>query len=584
MVKKNNKKIKDIFRNIKRSWRFVKKEKKRLFVCLFFSLLLCGMSVFVPFFSAKMLLTITDGLFGVLLGISLLVMILEMCKHLFHYLYNIIFGKYLLNVTLALQTEIAKETLKLEVSELDKKSSGVFIDRLNGDTRDIANIFTRLGDAIIDVITNVGVLVAILVVNKIMFLYFVTTLIILFTLENMKMKKAFAIEKERRKIAEKNTGLVGELVRGIRDIKSLNATENFLVSTNEKLEFALNKNYDMQKVNFNYSLFIGFISSIINFILIYLGIILIDNGSLTISSFLVIYLYKDRVQGLLRYITYVIELMKQFNLSCDRVFDIIDNEKFKKESFGDIHKKKLSGELEFRNVYFSYDGEKDVLKDISFKVDHHETVSFVGRSGSGKSTILSLLSGLYKINDNRGKIIIDGDNINLYDRDSIRNNIAVVTQSPYIFNMSIRDNLKIVDPNMSDKRMREVCEIACLSEYIETLPDKYDTLVGEGGLTLSGGQRQRLAIARALLKKTDVILLDEATSALDNETQEEIKKAINNMKGAYTIIIVAHRLSTIIDSDKIILIDKGKVIGEGSHNHLIKNNEIYRHLYEKENI
>jgi len=584
MVKKNNKKIKDIFRNIKRSWRFVKKEKKRLFVCLFFSLLLCGMSVFVPFFSAKMLLTITDGLFGVLLGISLLVMILEMCKHLFHYLYNIIFGKYLLNVTLALQTEIAKETLKLEVSELDKKSSGVFIDRLNGDTRDIANIFTRLGDAIIDVITNVGVLVAILVVNRIMFLYFVTTLIILFTLENMKMKKAFAIEKERRKIAEKNTGLVGELVRGIRDIKSLNATENFLVSTNEKLEFALNKNYDMQKVNFNYSLFIGFISSIINFILIYLGIILIDNGSLTISSFLVIYLYKDRVQGLLRYITYVIELMKQFNLSCDRVFDIIDNEKFKKESFGDIHKKKLSGELEFRNVYFSYDGEKDVLKDVSFKINHHETVSFVGRSGSGKSTILSLLSGLYKINDNRGKIIIDGDNINLYDRDSIRNNIAVVTQSPYIFNMSIRDNLKIVDPNMSDKRMREVCEIACLSEYIETLPDKYDTLVGEGGLTLSGGQRQRLAIARALLKKTDVILLDEATSALDNETQEEIKKAINNMKGSYTIIIVAHRLSTIIDSDKIILIDKGKVIGEGSHNYLIKNNEIYRNLYEKEDI
>ena len=150
--------------------------------------------------------------------------------------------------------------------------------------------------------------------------------------------------------------------------------------------------------------------------------------------------------------------------------------------------------------------------------------------------------------------------------------------------MSIRDNLKLVDPNLSEKKMKEVCEIACLNDFINTLPDKYDTLVGEGGLTLSGGQRQRLAIARALLKNTDVILLDEATSALDNETQGEIKKAINNMKGSYTIIIVAHRLSTVIDSDRIILVDKGKIVGEGSHKELMKNNSLYQNLYEKEDI
>lgn len=577
-------KVKDVFRNIKKSWFFVKKEKKRLFICLFFSLLLCFMSVLVPFFSAKMLLSITDGLFGTLLGISFFVFILETCRHLFHYVYNIVLGKYLLNVTLSLQTEIAKETLKLEVSELDKKSSGVFIDRLNFDTRDVANIFARLGDAIIDVMTNIGVLIAILLVDTIMFFYFLITLIILFILQNMKMKKAFDIEKERRKISEKNTGLIGELVRGIRDIKALNATDNFLDSTNQKLEFALNKNYEMQKVNHNYSLVINTISSLLNFIFIFLGVFLIENGSLTIASFLVIYLYKDRVQGLLRYVTYVIELMKQFNLSCDRMFDIIENNKFKKESFGNFHKNKLMGELEFKNVYFSYDGDKDVLKDISFSIKHHETVSFVGRSGSGKSTILSLISGLYKISDCRGSISVDGVDINNYDKDSIRNNIAIVTQNPYIFNMSIRDNLKIVDSNMSDKKMKEVCKLACLSDYIESLPDKYDTLVGEGGLTLSGGQRQRLAIARALLKNADVILLDEATSALDNETQEEIKKAIDNMKGDYTIVIVAHRLSTVIDSDKIILIDKGKIVGEGNHEQLMKNNKLYNSLYNKEEI
>ena len=584
MNKISFKKYKDIFRNIKKSWKYVKKEKKRLFICLFFSVLLCVMSVIAPMFSAKMLLSITDGLFNTLLAVALFVLFIEILKGVLHYAYNMIFGKYLLNITLALQSEIAKETLKLEVSELDKKSSGVFIDRLNIDTRDIANIFTRLGDAIIDVLTNIGVLFAILIVNRLMFLYFVITLVVLFILENLKMKKAFEIEKERRKISEKNTGLVGELVRGIRDIKALNATDSFLSATKLKLADALNKNYDMQKVNFSYSLGINVVSSVMNFIFIVLGVVLINGKTLTISSFLVIYLYKDRVQGLLRYIALVIELMKRFNLSCDRVFDIIENDKFKKEKFGTYSKKKLDGELEFKNVYFSYDNEKDVLKDISFSIKKYETISFVGKSGSGKSTILSLLSGLYKIEDDRGMVMVDGVNIKDYDRDSIRNNIAVVTQNPYIFNMSIRDNLKMVDPHLTDKKMKEVCEIASLDEFIETLPDKYDTLVGEGGLTLSGGQRQRLAIARALLKKSDIILLDEATSALDNETQNEIKKAINNMRGTYTIIIVAHRLSTVIDSDRIILIDKGKVVDEGSHNYLIKNNEVYKNLYEKESL
>lgn len=582
MMKINFSKYKDIFRNIKKSWRFVKEEKRRLFICLFFSLLMCGMSVLAPIFSAKMLLSITDGLYMTLLAVALFVLFLEILRGFLHYAYNMIFGKYLLNITLALQSEIAKETLKLEVSELDKKSSGVFIDRLNVDTRDIANIFTRLGDAIIDVLTNIGVLFAILIVSPVMFLYFVITLIILFILENLKMKKAFEIEKERRKVSEKNTGLVSELVRGIRDIKALNASDSFLSATKLKLADALNKNYDMQKVNFTYSLGINTTSSIINFIFIVLGIILINNNTLTISSFLVIYLYKDRVQGLLRYIALVLELMKRFNLSCDRVFDIIDNNKFKKEEFGSFSKKKLDGELSFRKVSFSYDGNKDVLKDVSFDINKNETISFVGKSGSGKSTILSLLSGLYKVEDGHGEVLIDDINIKEYDRDSIRNNISVVTQNPYIFNMSIRDNLKLVDPHLTDKKMKEVCEIASLNEFIGTLPDKYDTLVGEGGLTLSGGQRQRLAIARALLKKSNIILLDEATSALDNETQNEIKKAINNMKGSYTIIIVAHRLSTVIDSDRIILIDKGKVIDEGSHDHLIKSSDIYKNLYEKE--
>ena len=162
--------------------------------------------------------------------------------------------------------------------------------------------------------------------------------------------------------------------------------------------------------------------------------------------------------------------------------------------------------------------------------------------------------------------------------------MSIITQNPYIFNFSIKENLKLVKENMTDEEMIDVCKTACLHDFIMTLPDGYDTLVGEGGLTLSGGQRQRLAIARALLKKTEIILFDEATSALDNETQNEIQKAINNMKGEYTILIIAHRLSTVIDSDRIIMIEDGKVIDEGTHEKLLKSNEAYQKLYKKELI
>ena len=183
---------------------------------------------------------------------------------------------------------------------------------------------------------------------------------------------------------------------------------------------------------------------------------------------------------------------------------------------------------------------------------------------------------------NQGKITIDGVNINELDKDSIRGNITIISQNPYIFNMSIRDNLKLVKNNLSDEEMYNACKIACLDDFIQELPDGYDTIIGEGGVNLSGGQKQRLAIARALVQKTEIILFDEATSALDNETQEKIQRAIENMKNEYTILIIAHRLSTIIHADRILYLEDGKIIAQGTHHELLKNCPSYQRLYESE--
>lgn len=167
-------------------------------------------------------------------------------------------------------------------------------------------------------------------------------------------------------------------------------------------------------------------------------------------------------------------------------------------------------------------------------------------------------------------------------RETIRNNISIITQTPYIFNFTIKENLKIVKDNTTDEEIIDACKKASLHDFIMTLDDGYDTLVGEGGITLSGGQRQRLAIARAFIKKSEIILFDEATSALDNETQKNIQDAIDKMKNKYTILIIAHRLSTVINSDRILLVDNGQIVGEGTHTDLLTNNKLYKELYKSE--
>lgn len=287
----------------------------------------------------------------------------------------------------------------------------------------------------------------------------------------------------------------------------------------------------------------------------------------------------SRGSQVIYYIGGLLEKSKDFNLSSSRIFAIIDNKEFKKEKFGKKHLEKVEGNFEFKNVSFGYTKE-NVLKDISFKVNANETVAFVGKSGTGKTTIFNLLCKMYDVDS--GTITIDGIDIKKLDKDTIRGNITIISQNPYIFNMSIKDNLRLVKEDATDEEIKEACRMACLEEFIMELPNKYNTIVGEGGVTLSGGQRQRLAIARAFIQKTEIILFDEATSALDNETQAKIQQAIDNLKKDYTILIIAHRLSTVINSDRILFLQDGKIECEGTHKELLKKCKDYKLLYESE--
>lgn len=476
--------------------------------------------------------------------------------------------------------EIGKEILKIRLSDIDKHSNGVFIERLTSDASDIAFAFKFSVSRLHSLISDLGILVIVFTINVWIGLFYILRLIINFILQKIEMKVINKYDIMYRNQREQTSGFSAELIRGIRDIKMLNAENSFMSKVEENISKLNVNHYNMFKVNRIYSFITSFINKLFDFILILLIVYFVSHGNIPIALGIVIYNYRYSSMGLSYEINDILRFARNFNLSCDRVFSLFGSEEFQKEEFGDRHLDEVKGNFEFQDVEFSYD-KKQVLKKMSFKVNTNETVAFVGKSGAGKTTIFNLLCRFYT--PDNGTIKIDDVDISKLDKDTIRSNITLISQSPYIFNMSIRDNLAIVKDNMSEEEMIEACKLACIHDFIETLPDKYDTLIGEAGINLSGGQRQRLAIARAFIQKTKIILFDEATSSLDNETQAEIQKSIDSMNKNYTILIIAHRLSTIINSNRILFVDDGKIVAEGTHEYLLANNSNYRKLYEKEN-
>ena len=583
MKKKKNKteeKSKNLFKNLKQTWKLTKGSRKYLFGCIIFTTLLSVTGAIIPTFTAKEILYINGSLWNKLIFIAVLILVFEILVNLFRYLYRKLSQLFYREALINIQTKLAQETLSLETEEIDNNTSGLFINRLNQDTSKLADIFNSLIDVLSDIVTNIGILFAIFLIDKIIFLYFIISITVLFIVNKLRMKYKFKMDKELRKINEQNTGLVGEMIRGLRDIKVLNAEKNFLKRLKSNVSEANQKRYRMFEIDRRWMLLRDCTHDIFDFLFVLLGIKLILNNSLSVENFVIIFMYKGRLYNLLTYFSMVLEYTKDFNLSADRVFELFDGEKFKKENFGTKKITKVRGNFEFKDVTFAYRDKRNIIKNLSFKIKANETVAFVGKSGGGKSTIFSLLTKLY--HPKSGNIYIDGIDINELNKDSIRSNISIITQMPYIFNFSIKENLKMVNPHATMKELEDACKKACLHEFIETLPDKYDTIVGEGGITLSGGQRQRLAIARALLKNASIILFDEATSALDNETQENIQDAIDNLQKTKTILIIAHRLSTVINADRILVVDNGKIVGEGTHKELLNSNELYKKLYTTE--
>ena len=469
----------------------------------------------------------------------------------------------------------------LPARAFEEKSSGEFINRITNDSSTIADSLRQVLRILISLFTSIIVFIYICFNSWIVALEVIIYLIFFYFISHKYLPSIKEKQKEINKEKDKVVAEVSESIRGIREIRALGIRKSMNMNFKNIIRNIFWKTNKQMITEKNYNAWIYNLNGVLEFIIFTTCILLIINNQGSFAFFMAMTYYIYRFMNTIELMMNLSTSVQKMNASIERLSEILDNKLYQDEQFGIVSKTDITGNIEFKNVTFKYPNEKrEIFHEFNLIISTNKKVAIVGKSGQGKTSIFNLLLKYFEVD--AGVILIDDIPLDDFTEDALRQNIAIIRQEPFIFNKTILENLKIIDPYMSLKKIRNACKLAEIDEYIMSLPNKYDTMIGEGGINLSGGQKQRLAIARALLKNSKIILLDEATSALDNENQAKIKKAIDNLVETHTIIMVAHRLSTIIDADIIYLIDGGKIVASGTHEELLKKNKIYKDLYKNE--
>lgn len=559
--------------------KYYKKYKFLSIGVIILSLAYAGISLLSPIYEGKMLGFFEDFDKTNIIKIALFLLILRISIEIVTNLWSRVVLKLNGKVNFDLKRDMLESLTNFEVKNFDNTNSGIFISRLNKDTTELSELFDYITDDLSGIILNVSFIVYVLYLNAYLGIFLILNIILVYMLTSKKLFYYKRVKKDYKEKDEKTVGLYTDIIRGIREIKNLNLKEIVLKETNAKQLETIKAEIKTTHTRRTWNRWIAVFQHILDFIFVLLSIHFIMNNTLQVSSFLIIFLYKNKVLNLINYISEIREKLADGKVSSSRVFNIITYKSFVKENYGTLKVNNIKGNIEFKNVDFQYNSNK-LFENLNFKIEPNKMIAIVGKSGEGKSTILKLISKGYSVDS--GEVLIDNYNINDLSEKTIKDNISIVSQSPYIFNLSIKDNIKLANPDTTDEEIIDVCKKAQIHDVIESMEDGYDTLVGENGVILSGGQKQRIAIARALIKKSKIILLDEATSSLDNSNQDKIKNVIKELSKDHTVIIVAHRLSTIVDADNIFVVDKHKICASGTHIELMNNCEEYKNLYEIE--
>ena len=482
-----------------------------------------------------------------------------------------------------LQSDMTKSLIKADTQMIDKKHSGSFISNLTYDVTHITNLLSHaLLTLFKDSVTLVGLLFVMFTQNwKLALISLIMIPLAAISAKTLGKRVGKVTTQAQEKSGFLTTYLV-ELFKNHKLIKIFQKESYENLRADRYLEQLKDKNKKIAIVFIRMSPIMETLTGIMIAILIFYSGKLMMQNELEINNFFSFLAAMMLAYQPVRSLSTLNMVLNQGLSAASRILPIIDNE----NKIKDIQEAKnlifKNAEINFKNVKFSYssNSEDKVLNGINLKFSGGEMTSLVGHSGAGKSTILNLIPRFYDIND--GDITIDDQSIYKTKIESLRNNISLVSQETTLFDDTIKNNIKYANVDATDEEILKVAKLSYCDEFINLLPKKYDTIIGENGIRLSGGEKQRISIARAMMKKSSIILLDEATSSLDSEIESKIQEALSILTKNRTTIVIAHRLSTILNSNNIFVIDSGNVVASGNHDELLQNSKLYKNFYEKQ--
>ncbi len=563
---------------------YTKRHLKKIFIAVFFSVMVAGSTSSI----AWLLDPAIEKLFinkdqTLIYLIPIFIVVAFATKGLSLYTAKVLLINVAEEVKKSIQSDMVKALIKSDTKFIESKHSGKYISNLNFDVELIKNVLSiNLLNLIKDSLTLVGLLSVMFYQNWKLSL----VAIIMIPLASIAAK---SLGKRMGKVstqAQERSGFLNKhLVEIFKNHKLIKIFQKENFESNRSDELISNLANKVKKINTVYVRSTPIMETLtgimIAFLIFYSGK-LIMSEELEINNFFSFLAAMMLAYQPVRSLATLNIGVQQGISAGKRIIPILDieNEITNKEECDPI---KLSkGEIVFTNVNFSYlkDAEQKTLKSVNILIEGGKISAFVGHSGAGKSTLLNLIPRFY--DPDSGEIKIDDQSIHNVKLKSLRENISIVSQDTTLFDDTVINNIKYANLDATDKEVFEAAELAYATEFISKLKDGYNTVIGENGVRLSGGEKQRLSIARAILKQTKIILLDEATSSLDAETESKIQKAINHLTKDKTSLIIAHRLSTILNSDKIFVLDQGRIIDQGNHEDLIKKSIIYKNFYEKQ--
>jgi subfamily B ATP-binding cassette protein MsbA len=487
-----------------------------------------------------------------------------------------------LEVNKDLQSHMLKSLIKADTQLIDSKHSGKFITHLTHDVTMITNLISTVILSLFkDSLTLIGLLTVMFYQNwKLSLIALIMIPLASYAAKTLGKRMGKVTTQQMEKVGTLNTFLL-EMFKNHKLMKIFQNETYELTRAQKFITEVKEKSRKILVIFVRTSPIMESLTGIMIACLIFISAKLIMSNELEVNNFFSFLAAMMLAYQPVRSLATLNIATSQGLAGARRILPIIDQKHEINDSENDADIKITNGEIKFENVTFEYNSvETEVLKGVNLSILGGKMTSLVGHSGAGKSTILNLIPRFYDCNT--GDITIDNQSIYSSKIHSLRKNISLVSQDTTLFDDTVKNNIAYAKLNASQEEIEEAAKYSFANEFIEKLPNKYDTLIGENGVRLSGGEKQRLSIARAILKKSPIILLDEATSSLDAETEDKIQKAINFLTKNRTTVVIAHRLSTILNSDKIYVIEAGKIVGEGKHEELLNNSSIYKNFYDKQ--